>query len=88
VEIEGFQLAVFLNDGAVHVMDNYCPHAGGNLAGGYVEEGCAVCPWHQWAFQLENGQLKDSPGVMVKTYVSRLHTYDGRKLVQVELPIH
>ena len=44
VEIGGFQLAVFLSGGQDYVMDNYCPHAGGNLAGGIVEEGCAVCP--------------------------------------------
>ena len=32
VEIGGFQLAVFLDKGAVRVIDNNCPHAGGNLA--------------------------------------------------------
>src|SRR5687767_13223763 len=46
VEIGGFQLAVFKQGEQVYVIDNYCPHAGGNLAGGFVEDGCAVCPWH------------------------------------------
>ena len=86
VEIGGFQLAVFLNAGSVHVMDNYCPHAGGNLAGGFVEDGCAVCPWHYWAFRLQNGELRDSPGVTVRTYPVRIHEHDGKKLVQAELP--
>ena len=86
VEIGGFQLAVFLDHGAVHVIDNTCPHAGGNLAGGYVEEGCAVCPWHYWAFRLDNGQLKDLPGVMVSTYKTRLYEHQGRQLVQADLP--
>ena len=44
VEIGGFQLAVFRSGKDVFVMDNYCPHAGGNLAGGSVEDGCAVVP--------------------------------------------
>lgn len=89
VEIGGFQLAVFLNAGGVFVMDNYCPHAGGNLAGGFVEEGCAVCPWHFWSFKLENGQLRDSPGVTVTTYKTRLFERDGQSvLVQAELPIY
>ena len=88
VEISGFQLAVFLSAGNVTVMDNYCPHAGGNLAAGFVEEGCAVCPWHYWMFRLDNGELKDSPGVAVKTYPTRVIDYDGRKLVQAELPIY
>jgi nitrite reductase (NADH) small subunit/3-phenylpropionate/trans-cinnamate dioxygenase ferredoxin subunit len=86
VEIGGFQLAVFLHSGSVFVMDNYCPHAGGNLAGGFVEEGCAVCPWHYWAFKLESGELRDSPGVQVRTYPVRTIQHEGKKLVQAELP--
>jgi nitrite reductase/ring-hydroxylating ferredoxin subunit len=87
VEIGGFGLAVFLDDGAVHVMDNTCPHAGGNMAGGYVEEGCAVCPWHHWAFRLDNGQLRDMPGVMIRTYPVRLFDHNGKQLVQADLPM-
>jgi nitrite reductase/ring-hydroxylating ferredoxin subunit len=86
VEIEGFQLAVFLSDGQVYVMDNYCPHAGGNLAGGWVEDGCAVCPWHYWSFRVDTGELRDSPGVKVKTYPTRLHDHQGKQLVQADLP--
>ncbi|CAN5452574.1 hypothetical protein BH09PLA1_BH09PLA1_19100 [soil metagenome] len=88
VEIDGFQLAVFLNAGLVFVMDNYCPHAGGNLAVGQIEDGCAVCPWHNWAFHLENGELRDVPGVTVRTYKTRIRDYQGRQLVQVELPVY
>jgi nitrite reductase/ring-hydroxylating ferredoxin subunit len=89
VEIGGFQLAVFLNQGTVHVIDNYCPHAGGNLASGWVEDGCAVCPWHHWAFRLESGQLRDAPGVTVTTYKTRtIDPGNGKPpIVQADLPI-
>lgn len=87
VEIDGFQLAVFIDDEKVFVIDNACPHAGGNLAGGYVEDGCAVCPWHHWAFRLDSGQLKDAPCFEVSTYPTRLHDYAGRRLVQADLPM-
>ena len=87
VEIGGFHLAVFLNAGEVYVMDNTCPHAGGNLAGGFVEDGCAVCPWHYWAFRLDNGQLKDMPGVTVSTYSTRLFDFNGKQFVQADLPM-
>ena len=89
VEVGGFQLAVFLHEGNVYVMDNCCPHAGGNLAGGVVEQGCAVCPLHYWSFRLDTGQLRDSPGVRVTTYATRLHPRDGQSaLVQAQLPIY
>jgi nitrite reductase (NADH) small subunit len=87
VEIDGFQLGVFIENGRVFVLDSTCPHAGGNLAGGYVEDGCAVCPWHYWAFRLENGELRESPGVKVSTYKSRVHAHDGKQLVQADLPM-
>jgi nitrite reductase/ring-hydroxylating ferredoxin subunit len=87
VEIDGFQLAVFLHEGHVHVIDNTCPHAGGNLSGGHVEDGCAVCPLHQWAFRLESGELRDSPVVMVRTYRTRLIQHEAKQLVQADLPV-
>ena len=90
VEIGGFQLAVFLDHGDVHVIDNTCPHAGRKLAPRFVEEGCAVCPWHYWAFRLENGQLRDSPGVAVTTYKTRtVERGEGKPaLVQADLPMY
>jgi nitrite reductase/ring-hydroxylating ferredoxin subunit len=86
VEIDGFQLAVFLSGGNVSVIDNRCPHAGGNLSAGHVEKGCAVCPWHYWAFRLDNGQMRDAPGVAVSWYPTRVYEYQGRRVVQADLP--
>jgi nitrite reductase (NADH) small subunit len=88
VEIDGFQLAVFLDGGDVSVIDNTCPHAGGNLAAGYVDEGCAVCPWHYWAFRLDNGELRGSPGVAITKYAVRVLDHEGRRIVQAELPVY
>jgi nitrite reductase/ring-hydroxylating ferredoxin subunit len=87
VEIDGFQLAVFLDKGRVFAMDNCCPHAGGNLSGGPVVDGCAVCPWHYWAFRLDNGELRDMPGVNVRTYTTRLFDFHGKRFVQADLPM-
>jgi nitrite reductase (NADH) small subunit/3-phenylpropionate/trans-cinnamate dioxygenase ferredoxin subunit len=86
VEVDGFHLAVFLNAEKITVVDSTCPHAGANLADGFNDDGCIVCPWHYWAFQLENGQLRDSPGVAVTWYPTRLHPHAGKQFVQVELP--
>jgi nitrite reductase (NADH) small subunit len=88
-EVDGFQLAVIRQAEKVYVMDNYCPHAGGNLAAGYVEDGCAVCPMHHWAFGLEDGALRGNPGVTVRTYRARLLHREGQPtLVQADLPMY
>ena len=40
------------NDGIEwHVFDAYCPHLGAHFGvGGRVEDGCLVCPFHEWSF--------------------------------------
>lgn len=87
VEIDGFQLAVFLHQGEPFVLDNECPHAGGSMAGGWVdEEACAVCPWHAWSFHLKDGRLKGSQAVGLRTYPIRLRDHEGKHFVQAELP--
>lgn len=89
VDTDGFHLAVFLSEGKVYVMDNYCPHAGGNMSGGWVENGCAVCPWHAWSFGLESGELAGSSGVKIRTYRVRvLDREGGVRLIQADLPIY
>lgn len=86
VSIDGFRLAVFLHEDKPHVLDDTCPHAGGPISGGYVDEGCAVCPWHYWCFDLNDGKLRGAPGVAVKTYPARIYDFNGRTLVQADLP--
>ena len=83
----GHRLAVFLHRGRPRAMDNYCPHAGGSMAGGYVEDDCAVCPWHNWPFRLDTGELKSSPAVTIDCYPTRIATApDGAATVEADLP--
>jgi nitrite reductase (NADH) small subunit/3-phenylpropionate/trans-cinnamate dioxygenase ferredoxin subunit len=88
VQIGGYALAVFMDAGKFYVLDNNCPHAGGPLADGFVEDGCCVCPWHAWAFKLDSGQLRDAPGIEITTYKTRLLERAGHAtLVQADLPM-
>lgn len=88
VEIDGFQLAVFLHAGEVYVIDDTCPHAGGSMAEGWVENGCATCPWHNWSFHVTDGTLRGNPHVKISTYPTRVFKRDGKAdLVQAELPL-
>lgn len=84
VDIGGRQLAVFMNDGKPHVVDDYCPHAGGSLAGGFLEDGCVVCSWHYWAFDLSTGNVTPNGRAHVGVYPARLNKV--AKSVEADLP--
>jgi nitrite reductase/ring-hydroxylating ferredoxin subunit len=38
--------------GAVFGLGNLCPHRGGQIGDGRVRGGAAICPMHQWDFDL------------------------------------
>jgi nitrite reductase (NADH) small subunit len=73
VEYAGRELAVFLpSPERVFVIDNACPHAGGNLSAGDVADEVVTCPWHQWQFDLGTGMCVDSASARVQNYPARL----------------
>ena len=57
-----------------HVGDEYgalcnsCPHQGGPLGEGTLENGILRCPWHGWDFDPINGEAKDAHADHVSTY--------------------
>ncbi len=86
VAVGHHQLAVFLHVGKPYALDNRCPHAGGSLSGGVAEEGWAVCPWHQWRFRLDTGELRNAPRVRLGAYPTRIIEKDSARLVEADLP--
>ena len=55
-DVDGTAVAVFLVDGDVYALNGVCPHQGGPLGDGKIEEGCVFCPWHGWQFDIETGE--------------------------------
>lgn len=59
-------------NGELVVMDNVCPHRGGPLGQGLVENGNVVCPWHAWAFDAKTGCATHDPKECVRRYAVRM----------------
>lgn len=54
--IDGEQVAVFrLRDGSLRAVSGVCPHKGGPIADGTIDQQVVVCPLHQHAFELQTG---------------------------------
>jgi nitrite reductase/ring-hydroxylating ferredoxin subunit len=53
------QIAVFrLRNGTVRATQAVCPHAGGPLADGQLDDSVVLCPLHAAAFDLETGHAR------------------------------
>ena len=76
------EIALFRQGQRVFALDNMCLHTGGPLGEGEVDDGCAVCPWHGWRYDLETGASPLNPRVRVATYP--VWVEDGEVKVQVE----
>ena len=55
-EALGLRLAVFRVGSDVVALSGRCPHSGGSLGHGWVEENEVVCPLHRWRFRLGDGR--------------------------------
>jgi nitrite reductase (NADH) small subunit len=57
---EGQTFCVANMDGEICAMDNVCPHRGGPLGEGMIENGKLICPWHAWEFDPRSGACHTS----------------------------
>ena len=84
VELKDVGLALFNVEGEIFALENTCPHAGGPLGEGTLEDEVVTCPWHGWKFNVRTGQRLKNPsqGWTVQRYEVRV--IDG--LIQVLVP--
>lgn len=69
MEIAGKKICISLHKNVLHACAAKCPHAGGSLAEGYIDNlGNIVCPIHRYRFSLQNGRNISGEGYYVKTY--------------------
>lgn len=80
--VKGRMVAVFNEDGKFSAIDDFCPHMGASLAGGYLENGIVTCPWHAWRFGTSDGRWCDNPKVKIDAFEVRIEGDD----VQVRVP--
>jgi nitrite reductase/ring-hydroxylating ferredoxin subunit len=64
--------SVKIASAAVRVMDDRCPHAGGSMSAGRLEDECVICPWHGWPFDYNSGACPDNQEYRVTVYPVRI----------------
>ena len=68
VSCGGTTVAITHYEGEYAALDNACPHQGGPLGEGSIEDGLLRCPWHGWDFDPLSGETPGEFDDCVRTY--------------------
>src|SRR4051812_14016342 len=80
----GRALCITRTDGGWGVLDNRCPHQGGPLGDGQLENGYVICPWHAYEYDPTTGTPPSGFVDGATAYPTR-HTSRGG--LEVALPV-
>ena len=70
VEVGDASIALTRAGDTYGALPNHCPHQGGPLAEGTLEDGCLRCPWHGWTFDPVTGEARDDHSNGVAAYAT------------------
>ena len=86
VTVDGRSIALTRCGGRLGALENHCPHQGGPLGEGSIEQGLLRCPWHGYDYDPLTGT---PPGEMADHLDDRVPAYDVEEDadgVRVRLP--
>ena len=66
----------------VLAIDGVCPHVGGPLGEGFVEDGKVYCPLHGWPFDLKTGRCATNKRATVECFQTKVE--DGVVFVRTQ----
>jgi len=90
VEVSNKKVLLVNYEGTVYALDNRCPHFGGSLGDGILEDEKIICPRHGAMFDLRTGQnLGNAKIAFVSLKVGSAKTYlvkveDGSILIEID----
>lgn len=76
-------IAVFRAGDSFYAIDNRCPHKGGPLGEGSLEDMVVTCPWHGFMVDLRTGVCPRTPWLRVRTFPVEMVRDD----VRIRIPV-
>ena len=68
VKAGGKTLCLVGFEGKIFALSAKCPHAGGDLTGGWCKEGKLICPVHRYSYSLETGKGSEGQNDYIESY--------------------
>ena len=68
MRVNNDEIAVFKHNGQLCAIQNACPHEGGQLSAGWIEDGAVVCPLHRYKFDLTSGACATDAKLKAKIF--------------------
>ena len=63
-------------NGELHALWGTCPHAGGPIGQGTLQDNLVVCPWHEWAYDCRTGENDYDPAIKLDRYAVKVEDDD------------
>ena len=80
--LDGHRLCIGRSEAGLFVIEDTCPHAGGSLSEGMIDDDEVVCPLHAWGFDVRSGACAEVEGLVARVYETR--EQDGTLQVRLE----
>ena len=55
-------------NGELHALAGICPHAGGPIGQGNIQDNLVICPWHEWAYDCRTGENDFDPAIKLDRF--------------------
>lgn len=68
VKVAYRQICLVGFEGEIYAVSAKCPHAGGELAGGWCKNGQIICPLHRYEYDLKTGKGAKGQGDYIDTF--------------------
>ncbi|AAT43096.1 Rieske (2Fe-2S) protein [Picrophilus oshimae] len=61
VSLNDIEVLLYRDGSSVYAYEPYCTHEKYDLSGGFIEDGCIVCPNHFASFEISSGNVRSGP---------------------------
>jgi nitrite reductase/ring-hydroxylating ferredoxin subunit len=68
VKVAGKEIVLVSHEDDIYALSAICPHAGGELSGGWCKDGKLICPIHRYAYDIHTGKGDPGQNDYIDTY--------------------